>query len=211
MKELKMIKKLLGLALFGMIVGMVSNASQAADDTEWTQLFNGKDLTGWKLHPDADKKTKWEVVDGWLTGSGNASMLYSEGDNYTDFHYRVTAKISDGGNSGQYFRAQFVPGFQTGYEAQLNATHRDPIKTGSLYIRGKPELHVLNVAPHKPNEEFVQEVIAKGNHIQIFVNGKKTVDYTDPDSKHLKGHFAIQQHDPGSKIQIKKIEIKEIK
>ena len=185
-------------------------AKKKADDG-WVQLFNGKDSTGWKLHPQANKETKWEVADGWLVGSGQASMLYSERDDFANFHCKVTAKINDKGNSGQYFRATFVPGFVTGIEAQLNATHRDPIRTGSLYFPKIKELLVLNDAPHKPDEEFTQEVVAIGPKITVWVNGKKTVQWVDPDyAKRSKGHFALQQHDPGSRISFKKIEVKEL-
>ena len=42
-------------------------------------------------------------------------------------------KINDGGNSGLYFRTTRKPGFTDGYEAQIDSTHTDPIRTGSLY------------------------------------------------------------------------------
>src|SRR5713226_7037252 len=98
------------------------------DDKDWVQLFNGKDLKGWKTHA-ADKAT-WEVKDGILIGSGKAGHLFSERDDYENFHYRVEAKINDGGNSGQYFRTQYGPSFPKGYEAQINSTHSDPVRTG---------------------------------------------------------------------------------
>jgi hypothetical protein len=200
----------LAAAIF-LTLAPTGRADEKKDADGWVQLFNGKDLTGWKLHPKANKATKWEVKGGWLVGSDQASMLYSGRDDYANFHYRVTAKINEGGNSGQYFRAQFVPGFQTGIEAQLNATHRDPIKTGSLYFPKVKELLVLDKAPHGPDEEFTQEVIANGPKITVLVNGKKTVEWTDPDyAKRSKGHFALQQHDPKSVISFRKIEVKEL-
>ena len=61
-----------------------------------------------------------------IVGSGPHSHLFSEKGDYTDFHYRVEAKINDKGNSGQYFRTKFGPGFPPGYEAQINATARRP-------------------------------------------------------------------------------------
>ena len=70
---------------------------------------------------------------------------------------------------------------------------------------------MLNTAPHKPDEFFTQEVIAEGNHIQILVNGKKTVDLKDPNKTYTKGHFALQGHDPGSVMTFKKVEYKPIK
>jgi hypothetical protein len=232
-------------------------ASLSAEDKDggWIPLFNGKDLTGWKVPSppsgefkelkevknDAgkvvafvgvtkDRKEKgkdtvipgkeftiWQVKEGMIVGGGPASHLFTEieADN---FHYRVEAKINDKGNSGQYFRTAFGPGFPKGYEAQLNATHGDQIRTGSLYPSfGKltdderKSILVLKDAPHKPDEFFVQEVIADGNHIQIFVNGKKTVDFTDKNKTFTKGHFALQGHDPGSVMTFKRVEYKPLK
>src|SRR6516225_3828720 len=65
----------------------------------WVQLFNGKDLKGWKTHPK--DKAKWEVKDGLLVGSGPAGHLFSERGDYVNFRYRVVAMINDKGNSGQ--------------------------------------------------------------------------------------------------------------
>jgi hypothetical protein len=217
-----------------------------ADDSKgaekgWVQLFNGKDLTGWKLPPkpsdqfvgvetkekngkvvEYDGKLKngqverlWRVEDGTLIGSGHASHLFSERGDYQNFRYRVEAMINDHGNSGQYFRTKFGPGFPQGYEAQINATHGDPVRTGSLYPAGglgkyRKEITVMNTAPHKPDEWFTQEVIAEGNHIIIKVNGKTTVDWKDPDNTYAKGHFALQGHDPGTVVKFKKIEVMEL-
>jgi hypothetical protein len=176
------------------------------DDKGWVQLFNGKDLEGWKTHP-ADK-AKWEVKDGILIGSGPAGHLFSKRGDYENFHYRVEAKINDGGNSGQYFRTQFGPSFPKGYEAQINSTHRDPVRTGSLYNFGKDATVTEMLV--KPDEWFTQEVIAVGNHIIIKVNGKTTVDFIDKKNTYAKGHFALQQHDPGTVVQFRKIEVKEL-
>jgi hypothetical protein len=227
------------------LLAAVALASPAADDTKsadgWVPLFNGKDLTGWKIHPEPNKgaikkviekedggkvvgydaETKdgktvslWSVKDGMLVGAGPASHLFSEKDDYTDFHYRVEVKINDKGNSGQYFRTKFESGFPTGYEAQINATHGDWRRSGSLYPDARAGLRefekdiCVKDAPNKPDEFFTQEVIAKGNHIQILVNGKKLVDFTHPKQTLTKGHFALQGHDPGTVVTFKKIEYK---
>jgi hypothetical protein len=213
-------------------------------DEKWTALFNGKDLTGWtlpentnpgefkeivKIEKDGkvvgyDAKMKkggkqeplWHVEDGILVGSGPHSHLFSEGGDYTNFRYRVEAMINDKGNSGQYFRAAIGPDFPKGYEAQINATHGDPIRTGSLYPSFKltredrAKILVMNDAPHKPDEWFTQEVIAEGNHIIIKVNGKTTVDFKDPNSTYLKGHFALQGHNLGTVVKFRKIEVIEL-
>jgi hypothetical protein len=218
-------------------------ASQSRADDEWKPLFNGKDIEGWVVHPKAngafteiiakkegDKKVGydarlkdgtviplWQIKDGLLIGSGPASHLFTEKDDYTDFHYRIEAKINDKGNSGQYFRAKFEGGFPPGYEAQINATGGDAIKTGSLYPDGrtklkdfKKDITVMNKAAHGPDEFFTQEVTAIGNKITIKVNGKQTIEFTDPNSTHMKGRFALQGHDPGTVVTFKKIEYKPI-
>ena len=211
-------------------------AGDDGKDSGWVQLFNGKDLTGWKIHPkpggpitaimpqerdgkivayeaklkDDSTTPLWRVEDGILIGSGPASHLFSERGDYRNFHFLVEAMINDGGNSGQYFRTKFAPGFPPGYEAQINATHRDPIKTGSLYLPKVKDVLVLNEAPHKPDEWFTQEVIARGNHIVIKVNGKVTVDWKDPENRYTQGHFALQGHDPGSVMKFRKVAVKEL-
>src|SRR5262249_55833484 len=158
----------------------LSPAADKSDTEGWVQLFNKKDLTGWKTHPD-DKAT-WEVKDGILIGSGKVGHLFSERGDYENFYYRIEAKINDRGNSGQYFRTQFGPSFPKGYEAQINSTHTDRIRTGSLYpafdpsLKGEARDKILVLKQlHKPDEWFTQEVLADGNHIVIKVNGKTTV------------------------------------
>ena len=60
-------------------------------------------------------------------------MLYSP-KTYKNFRYRTELKINDHGNSGVYFRCPSPNGsFGEGYEAQVDSTHADPIRTGSLY------------------------------------------------------------------------------
>ena len=210
----------------------------------YVPLFNGQDLSGWKIHPnpnpgafkevvtvtrdgktvgfnykgkDGKEAPLWRVENGLLIGSGPASHLFSEGE-YTNFHYRIEAKINDKGNSGQYFRTAFGPGFPRGYEAQINATGGDRIKTGSLYPDGRTKLKdvakeicVYDKAAHGPDEFFTQEVTAIGNKITIKVNGKTTIEWTDPNNTYTKGHFALQGHDPGTVVTFRKIEVKEIK
>jgi hypothetical protein len=186
-----------------------------ADEKGFVQLFNGEDLKGWKVHPEGTGK--WKVEDKVIAGSGPASHLFSERGDYQNFIYRVEAKIADKANSGQYFRTKFEGGFPSGYEAQINSTHGDKVKTGSLYPDGRLKLDkgerekiVVEEILVKPDEWFTQEVTAIGNHIVIKVNGKTTVDWKDPKSTYLKGHFAIQQHDPGSKVWVRKVEVKEL-
>ena len=52
--------------------------------------------------------------------------------------------------------------------------------------------------------------VSPGALMKVFRNDKVTVDYTDPHSTYMKGHFAIQAHDPKSKVWVRKIEVKEL-
>jgi hypothetical protein len=153
--------------------------------------------------------TLWQIKDGMIVGGGPASHIFTELE-ADDFHYRIEAKINDKGNSGQYFRTQFGPGYPKGYEAQINSTFPDPQKTGSLYNFVKITDMLV-----EPDTWFTQEVIANGNHIQIILNGKKVVDFNDEKNTHTKGHFALQQHGPAKdgpdvELQVKRIEVKEL-
>lgn len=242
---------LLAAVLAAAPFAVAEDKKEGKSDDGWVQLFNGKDLTGWKIpeppsgefesvsKKEVDGKvvafigktkpkkakdgtetpskeiTLWEVKDGVIVGGGPASHIFSERGDYENFHFRIEAKINDKGNSGQYFRTEFGPGFPKGYETQINATHGDTVKSGSLYPANgidRDEKHLVRKANHKPDEWFTQEVIAVGPKITIITNGKTEVDYTIPGDKYFKkGHFALQGHDPGSIMMFKKIEVKEIK
>lgn len=185
-------------------VAFFSLPAQGGDkDDGWVQLFNGKNLSGWKTTDE--EPGNWRVENGVLIGSGKQrSHLFSQRGNYANFHFLVEAKINDKGNSGQYFRTRFGPGYPDGYEAQINSTHANAEKTGSLY--GKVKVAAMLVPA---NTWFTQEVIANGNRILIKVNGKTTVDFIDEDESYNEGHFAIQQL-PGTVIAIKKIAVREL-
>jgi hypothetical protein len=242
-----MVRHLLSLAVLAVLLAglaaLTLGPAPAAETSDWKPLFNGKDLTGWKIHPEPNKKqiqeivTKekdnkvvayygkvkddkevplWRVEDGILIGSGPSTHLFSERGDYENFRYRVETMINDHGNSGQYFRTAFGPGFPKGYEAQINSTHGDRIRSGSLYPsfgkiseEDRKKILVFDQLV-KPDEWYTQEVIADGNHIVIKVNGKTTVDYVDEKNTFSKGHFALQGHDPGTVVKFRKVEVIEL-
>ncbi len=183
--------------------GLAPSASGQESDGGWVSLFDGKTLGGWTT---ADGKLgSWKVEDGAIHGSGPDSHLFSPRGDYRNFRYRAEVKIADKANSGMYFRTKKEGGFPAGYEAQVNSTHRDPVKTGSLYNHAK----VLEMLV-KPDTWFTQEIEAVGNHIVIKVNGKTTVDYVDKKDSFKQGYFAFQQHDPDSQVWIRKVEVMEL-
>ena len=150
-----MLRSILGL---GLLLGVCGLSYTLADDAKkgeggWVQLFNGKDLSGWKTRPE--QPGTWEVKDGILIGRERQSYLFSDRGDYGNFHLRAEVKINLGGDSGILFRAPFqlrrgrtatefgIPGC---YEAELqqNRTYRRP--TGSISEATRRKLAVKGFA-----------------------------------------------------------------
>jgi hypothetical protein len=171
----------------------------------WTPLFDGATLDGWKISDDGD----WTVEDGVIIGQGKTSHLFSPRGDYRDFEVRGRFKISDGGNSGFYFRTTFGPGWPAGYEAQINSTFTDPQKTGSLYALVPNGTTII--PPDTWFDYLVRCVDEPGGvHITLTIDGVTFVDHVDAERKHLQGHIAIQQHHEGSVIEAKDLWIREL-
>src|SRR5207248_3187752 len=91
------------------------------------------------------------------------------------------------------------------YEAQINSTHADAVRTGSLY-------NVVNVKDMlmPAGTWFTYEIIAEGNRIRLLVNGKETVDYTETrPNRNAKGRIALQLN--RGTVHFRKIEVRELK
>ncbi|MGB1925962.1 MAG: 3-keto-disaccharide hydrolase [Rubripirellula sp.] len=177
-------------------------------EKKWVSLFDGKTLDRWeKVGSD---ESHWEVKDGSITGTGKPSMLVCTEGPYKNFRYRAEVKINDGGNSGLYFRTTRRPGFLDGYEAQIDSTHTDPIRTGSLY----GFCHVYSQLA-KPDTWFNYEIEVRDDvwrgreitRIKVTVNDQELYEYLDFAKTYPAGHFAFQQHDPGSIVQIRNIKV----
>jgi hypothetical protein len=193
---------------FAALLILCLGASAFAEDAEWISLFDGKTLEGWeKVGRD---RSVWEVKDGALSGSGPASMLVSTKGPYKNFRYRAEVKINDGGNSGLYFRTTAKPGFSDGYEAQIDSTHTDPIRSGSLY--GLCHVYKQHV---KPDTWFnydleVRDDVWRGRkmtRIKVTIDGNELYEYLDFAPAFEEGYFAFQQHDPGSKVSIRNVQV----
>jgi hypothetical protein len=189
-----------------------------ADKNGWVQLFNGKDLDGWKTHPD--QRGNWTVENGILVGRGPLSHLFTERGDFEDFHLRVEARIPMPdrswrlqGDSGVFIRTPFQVERKpdgtvepVGREVQILIGDY-PAKTGSLLgIPGSDV--VVEESLVNPDEWFTLEVIARANHIVTRVNDRTTVDVVDSRNPHRKGHLALQQRPPFV-VHFRKIEIKE--
>ena len=172
---------------------------------DWVRIFDGKSLDGWKISDGG----QWKVEDGAIVGSGPRSHLFSPRADYKNLEFRARVKINRGGNSGMYFRVAFGPAWPAGYEAQVNSTHEDPVKTGSLYSFAVVKTRMV---PHET--WFTQRVVCKdepaGTHVQIYVNDVLVTDYVDATKKHASGHVAFQQHHDGSVVMYKDVEVREL-
>lgn len=190
---------------------LVFSAHTFAQESNWVALFDGKTLDGWEKVGKED--SHWEVKDGALTGSGTQSMLVYTQREFKNFRYRAEIKINDKGNSGLYFRATRKPTFSDGYEAQVDSTHTDPIRTGSLY--GMCHVYQRHV---EPDTWFQYDIDVRDDiwrkkpvtKIKITINGHELYEFLDFNLSYKTGYFAFQQHDPGSAVSIRKVEVMEL-
>ena len=163
----------------------------------WVSMFDGKTLNGWKA---SERPENWKVEDGAIVGRGDRSHLFWTQQQCENCEFFAIVKINKGGNSGMYFRAAMEPSWPKGYESQVNVSHKDPVKTGSLYNIVK-----LLETEAKDDEWYSEHIIADGNHIKIIVNGKTVVDHIEDKNMYTKGYLALQQHDPGSVVMFKNL------
>jgi hypothetical protein len=175
--------------------------------TGYVSLFNGRDLSGWKV--PAGDNGQWSVVNGAIVGvASGMTYLITDRDNYQDFHLRAEIMVNDGGNGGLHGRTPAGQG--GGYEAQVNANSNDPRTTGSLYIgAGTPPIPVTQPPP-PPGTWFTMELIVRGNRIGVMVNGRPVMDYVDDKNSHVRGHLALEGGRPNSIVYYRKIEVREL-
>jgi len=189
----------------------------------WISLFNGKDLTGWRVNQNA---ATFSVKDGAIVANGPVSHCFYDGDvlrhNFKNFELKVDVMTAPGSNGGIYFHTEYQDrGFPAkGFEVQVNNTHSDPIKTGSLY-------HVQDIGEQvikdltKDNEWFTEHIIVQGETVTIKVNDKQVVTWTQPEGwagtrdfaqrRIGEGTIALQGHDPRSTVYYKNIRMKPLK
>ena len=167
-------------------------------DDGWISLFDGQTLTGWRASEN-------------LPTYGPRAHLFYDGPvmnhEFSDFDLKADLLTKPGANSGIYIRTVFQPtGFPSnGYEVQVNNSQSDWRRTGSLYA-------VQDVREAgKDNEWFTLHTIVRGRRVQIMINDRQVVDYTEPDSSKTRltgGTIALQGHDPGSEVHYKNILIR---
>ena len=209
--------RFLNSVLFCFIILM---SCEAEAQKGWISLFDGKSLDGWKAGENA---STFSVEDGAIKVAGPRSHLYYVGEVsnhvFKNFEFKARVKTTQGSNSGLYFHTRYQEkGWPAhGFEVQINNSHTDYIRTGSLY-----EIVDVREVFVKDEEWFTEHIIVRGNHVVIKINDTVVVDYTQPanplrvpDERKTRvinpGTFAIQGHDPKSVVYLKDIQVKPLK
>ncbi len=185
-----------------------------ARDGGWVELFNGKDLDGWRENRFAHRP-QWEILGGVLRASGGQGYLATL-EEFADFELFAEVRISDvaggHGNSGIYIRCQphldRAKEFPPGYEVQCD--HNDSRNfTGSIYNLG-----VTGASAPKPRardgEWFTLRILARANHLQSWVNGEPAADCTDPQERCRRGYILLQQHHKTGVAEFRQVRIRRL-
>jgi hypothetical protein len=202
------------LILFSLVLTVNSSFSQKKEKG-FVSLFDGKTFAGWKVNEE--NPATFSIEDGMIKVAGDRTHLFYEGPvgnhDFKNFELKLKAKTMPGSNSGIFIHTTYqAKGWPNkGYEVQVNQTHDDWRKTGSLYSFSDVKENLV-----KDNEWYDYDITVNGKHIIIKINDKVAVDYIEPDTlpadrgeRHLSsGTFALQGHDPKSVVYFKDIEVK---
>ncbi len=187
-----------------------------AQDGEWKPLFNGKNLEGWKISENPDS---FKVEDGVIKVDGPRAHAFYVGEvndaEFKDFELIAEVKTMPKANSGIFFHTEYQEKDwpSKGYEVQVNQSHGDWRKTGSLYsFNDVKEVHV------EDGEWYTQHIIVKDNKVTVKINDKTVMEYDESKDENRpenagkrkidKGTFALQAHDPESVVYFRNIKVK---
>ena len=206
--------KLLYLLVLAVLISGLT-ALHAADSEEgFTSIFDGKTFTGWQA--SIDNTNTWKLEDGAFVARGPTAHLFYMGDSkpFKNFELKVDVMTVTNSNGGIYFHTAYQEkGFPTdGIECQVNVSHGDWIKTGSLY-----GLVNIGMTPAQDNQWWTQHIIVRGRKVTVKIDGKTVLEYNEPPGaqsgrgkKLGEGTFALQAHDPKSVIRYKNIRVKRL-
>lgn len=194
-------------------------------------LFDGKTTTGWHIFKKTEPVAGWKVVDGAITRVASDGDLISD-KAYGDFELRIDWKISPKGNSGILYRGTETEErfYYSAPEYQVldNDGHPDGKNGQDRWAAANYALVAPSKTVVKPVGEWNQtRIIAKGAHVEHWLNGEKVVEYElwSPEWKKLvaeskfkewptygmakSGHIGLQDH--GNDVAYKNIRIKTLK
>ena len=207
-------KKWLWIAL--LLIVVCAFRYKKSSPPEWVSLFDGHSLNGWKVGENA---STFSVKDGQIIVHGPTAHLFYVGDyknhDFKNFELKVDVMTYPGANSGIYFHTEYQESSwpEKGFEVQVNNSHADWKRTGSLYdVVNIKETYVKDMV------WFTEYIKVDGKHVVVKLNDKIVVDYTEPDNfkpapgqkAHIlaSGTFALQGHDPKSEVHFKNIMVK---
>jgi hypothetical protein len=204
--------------MFSTMLVFIFAFTGADQPDKWVPLFDGKSLNNWKVGANAET---FSVDSGMIIVHGKTAHLFYNGDvldhNFRNFEFKADVMTYPGANSGIYFHTLFQErGWPAkGYEVQVNNSHTDWRRTGSLYgIEDVKETYV------KDYEWYTESIRVEGKRVIIKINDKVVVDYTEPENVQRNtgdiqrvfssGTFALQGHDPKSIVHYKNIMVRTI-
>jgi hypothetical protein len=175
------------------------------------ELFNGKNLDGWKIHGTE----KWYVEDGLLISESGPDKKYgylATNNNYKDFEINLEFKQEADGNSGVFMRSE-IDGIKiTGWQIEVAPPN---LHTGGIYESyGRGWL--IKPAPEKRDvlkygEWNMLKIKVKGKQITSWLNGVEMVDFSDEKIGAANGKIALQIHDGGGiKVYWRNIKLKKL-
>lgn len=206
-----------------------SSDSQSAQPS-WIVLFDGSSTSAWRGYQKQELPSGWQVVDSALTRVGPGGDIITR-DQFGDFELELEWKVPPKGNSGIMYRVTEADSntYRTGPEMQVldDAGHPD----GKDRLTSAGSNYALYAAPAgvvKPAGEWNSvRIVARGAHIEHWLNGQKVVEYElwSPDweakvkaskfaawpgyGRATRGHIALQDH--GDRVAFKNIRIRELK
>lgn len=181
---------------------VISGVASAQDG--WVNLFNGKDLSGWK---QLNGKAKYEVVDGVIVGTtvvGTPNSFLCTEKNYTDFVFEVELLVEPNMNSGIQFRSNSFPEYNKGrvhgYQCEVDPSTRawsagiyDEARRGWLYPL---ELNPKARTALKMGEWNKYRIECIGNSIRTWLNDVPVAHLVDDMTS--EGFIALQVHGIGN-------------
>jgi len=204
---MKTTQRFLTIAALFILITSFAGIIQKKKAGGWTKLFDGKSFEGWKA---SENPSTFSVQDGMIVVFGERAHLFYTGPfmdhNFKNFEFKLKVMTTPGSNSGLFIHTDYQEtGWPSkGYEIQVNQTHTDWRKTGSVYaVQDVKEVFV------KDNEWYTQHIIVEGQRIIVKINDKIINDYTEGENGRLSnGTIALQGHDPKSKVFYKDIMVK---
>jgi hypothetical protein len=197
-----MVRVLICLILFG---------SAATSVFAQKSLFNGKDLSGWKVHGTE----KWYVENGELICESGPDKQYGylvSDDKFKDFELKLEFKQESNGNSGVFFHCSIEGTTIAGWQAEVAPKDKHTGGIYESYGRGwliKPDAEKQKAL--KEGEWNSMTVRMKGNTVTTWLNGEQMVEFTDEKIGSGDGKIALQIHDGGGvKVRWRNIRIQEL-